>query len=326
MVKVVVTNYYSLILSINGAISYFENTTYDIDEMEEPYIKLLTRIPGTIDIAVRKTNVMILSDKGELFSVKLDKNISRAYRIDVNGEKIKSICSSGDTFFAVTTHGSLYALGSNASKKLGVVSGELLRLSKIPNIENVSMVSSGIFHTLFLTENGIVYGCGRDVDGLLGLGRNSVDKITEVYYPRDGNKAIGVFASDTSSFILLSTGEVLAFGQTIYGQLGIRYEMPNIVQSEPTLVDIENVDNIVACDWYTLFLKADGNVYGTGRYPYSGQTVKTDDLNKMKLMINHQSNIPIFIGLSDIYSISSSPNGGMSRETLMIEAPKRINL
>ena len=131
-------------------------------------------------------------------------------------------------------------------------------------------VAPGGFHTLFLTNDGNVYSCGRNLEGQLGSG-NTVERRTPQLIQSLNSLTITTIASGWYfSFFITNDSKVYSCGANADGQLGIGNTNN---QSTPVQVSALNTLTIsaIACGGYhTVFLTNDGKVYSCG-YNYSGQ-------------------------------------------------------
>lgn len=150
-------------------------------------------------------------------------------------------------------------------------------LIEIPNIGNqkIIQVSSGQFHTLFLTDYGLVYSCGRNSFGRLGIGKSkiNIDRPTPIDMTNMGNQyVIKVDTGTEHSLFLTNEGQVYACGNYMFGRLGIGQNGKSV--STPTLVQFpwtnntnnagERIIDIAAGYTHSLFVTENGQVYSTG--------------------------------------------------------------
>lgn len=70
----------------------------------------------------------------------------------------------------VTNHGQVFGSGDNTHRQLG--QKDVQMVTAFTMIENfrcdIAKVACGVAHTLFLSENNIVYACGDNTEGNLG--------------------------------------------------------------------------------------------------------------------------------------------------------------
>ena len=321
-IKIAASDTYSVILTLSGEILYKINTSSSL----YPKLKLAANISGAVDMAVVDDQLLVLTKSGNVFLISLDEDSeAELYRIEIKGQTFRSIFASGGTFFVVTTDGTLYAAGGNMRSKLGFPDKIILEeFTKILGVENISMVSSGINHTLFLTSDGSVYVSGDNTNGAIGLGEgvSGVDMPT-LLYTKGEFEPIGVFVSDNSSFIVMSNGDVFAFGSNAFGELGIIKTKDVEKQYLPERVGLENVHSVFACNGYNLFLCSNGEVYVTGifllRKRLSGMGMLSE-LNKNRYLP------PILVEeIRDVVDIVSTSNIS-DIDPLFIRAKERVHI
>lgn len=93
----------------------------------------------------------------------------------------------------------------------------------IPDLEHVNVIQAacGRNHSLFLTDNGVVYACGDNKSGQCGIGNNTTQQVlkpTRINYR--GPPIIKVGCGAEFSVILDIKGNLYTFGLPEYGQLG----------------------------------------------------------------------------------------------------------
>jgi len=125
-------------------------------------------------------------------------------------------------------------------------------------------VSAGESHSLFLKNDGVVWACGLNTFGALGIG-NNFSANAPVFISGLTN-VIAVAAGSFHSLFLKSDGTVWSCGRNNYGQLGT-----NSYTDSNTPVQVSGLSDIVAIaagDNHSLFLKNDGSVWACGRNAY----------------------------------------------------------
>jgi alpha-tubulin suppressor-like RCC1 family protein len=124
---------------------------------------------------------------------------------------------------AGTASRAVLAWGRNAFGALGdgtTTDSDVPVRVHLPAGTKVTQVRAGCIHTLALTSGGHVLAWGANGDGQLGDGTTtSSDVPVKVKIPR-GTKVTSVRAGCVFSLALTSTGQVLAWGDNLDGQLG----------------------------------------------------------------------------------------------------------
>lgn len=125
----------------------------------------------------------------------------------------------------IDIHGKVYTWGSGWQGKLGLGTTEnqdtpqrVLALQFL----NISAVSCGACHTLFVTSDGDVYVCGRG-DARLGLGETSDRLIPQLntFLRSAGAFILKACAAEEHSLAMAIDGRVWAWGKDAYGKLGL---------------------------------------------------------------------------------------------------------
>ncbi|VWU53040.1 UVB-resistance protein UVR8 homologue, partial [Hepatocystis sp. ex Piliocolobus tephrosceles] len=129
-------------------------------------------------------------------------------------------------------------------------------------------ISCGDQHSLVLTQNGKVYGCGKGEFGRLGKG-NHIDQLffEEIDYFTSNNIIIKDIACGHSFSAALSVdGDVYVWGRNDYGQLGIENSIGDLYSHEvyPNKIKYFEIENIkiksISCGDYHMVACSEKNI------------------------------------------------------------------
>ena len=115
-------------------------------------------------------------------------------------------------------------------------------------------------HSLVLTEEGVVYGWGDNRFGQTGVGQRSDKFIASPKQWNNERKVIKIHCSGFQSFAITECGRVYCCGRIDHCQLGLPLEKDECVYN-PTLLDIENVQNIITSETNTYFVTYESDIY-----------------------------------------------------------------
>jgi alpha-tubulin suppressor-like RCC1 family protein len=139
----------------------------------------------------------------------------------------------------------------------------------------IAVVSAGIYHSLALSSTGQLYAFGQNSYGQLGTATNNGTLTanptpTQVSLPGATGQIAQISAGTYHSLALTSTGQLYAFGQNGYGQLGTATNNgtnnPNPTPAQVILPGASGqITQIAAGAYHSLVLTATGQLYAFGQ-------------------------------------------------------------
>jgi alpha-tubulin suppressor-like RCC1 family protein len=146
------------------------------------------------------------------------------YQFNYTGTYNASAIAACGDHTMIIIGGGIWATGKNSSGQLGLDDySNRYNFTKVPRVNNVSMIATGMYHSLFKDTNGNLYATGSNYEGQLGLGSGS-NRNYSSWTPVPGmNKVAYIACGWYHSMITRGVntwGEVWATGNNGYGQLG----------------------------------------------------------------------------------------------------------
>jgi alpha-tubulin suppressor-like RCC1 family protein len=195
--------------------------------------------------------------------------------INDNANPRSVIVDNNHTFtarFVITSGnpGTLLAWGSNAYGQIGDgTNQDRLQPTAVQTLQDVTEFSAGQYHMLALQSNGTVYAWGDNANGQLGFVGPPMSSTTPgiVNFPF-GTRIKQVAAGAQFSLAVDTAGNVWAWGDNAYGQLGDNTTTPHAVPAQ--IAGIAGVDGVIAGESHVLALLDDGTVRAWG-YNIRGQ-------------------------------------------------------
>eukprot|EP00928_Gymnodinium_smaydae_P071504 TRINITY_DN55061_c0_g1_i1.p1 TRINITY_DN55061_c0_g1~~TRINITY_DN55061_c0_g1_i1.p1 ORF type:complete len:1219 (+),score=254.23 TRINITY_DN55061_c0_g1_i1:318-3974(+) len=161
------------------------------------------------------------------------KNLAEPAALDVwtrHVGPIKLVAVGDNHNMALAASGKLYTWGSNATGQLGLAMlGDQFAPKPVRDIEEITSLACGSRHSLVVSNNGgKVWSWGSNTSGQLGVGpasfmdgqQRSAPALVKVLSDRRSMQVTQVAAAACHSLALTRDGEVFAFGDNSYGQLG----------------------------------------------------------------------------------------------------------
>lgn len=164
---------------------------------------------------------------------------------------------------ALKTDGTVWSWGSNSFGRLGDGSTSEKRSPvQVRNLSGITQMAAGVHHSLAIDATGNVWSWGWNRYGQLGSG-TAVDQALEPIQVASISNATAVAAGERHSLALLANGDVMAWGDNSFGQLG----MPEVNEiATPTRIpDLAPVVAIAAGTFHSVMLLQSGELVTFGR-------------------------------------------------------------
>jgi RHS repeat-associated protein len=147
---------------------------------------------------------------------------------------VTAIAAAGDTSYALTSEGAVWAWGSNAYGQLG--NTQAARTEPTPvkvSITGVARIAAGGTHALAVRTDGSVWAWGNNNTGQLGDGASCGKTCTSPVRAGSISTASAIAAGYVHSLAALDDGTALAWGRGAEGELGTG---STSVKTSPTAV------------------------------------------------------------------------------------------
>jgi regulator of chromosome condensation len=121
--------------------------------------------------------------------------------------EIKKITGGHDHSVLLTKDGAVYSWGRNNYGQLGLGLDEKEdvkepRIIKSFGDDKIVDISCGAYHTLFLSKEGVVYGCGLSKDDRIPGGGKNINKPTKFFDSVDDHKIIGISSGKKHNLLI----------------------------------------------------------------------------------------------------------------------------
>jgi alpha-tubulin suppressor-like RCC1 family protein len=244
-------------------------------------------------VAAGSFHSLLLTESGQVFSFGLTLNGALGYETPahqnhqsipkqielegLNGHRVTQVAAGSFHSLLLTDSGQVFSFGNGAQGQLGFEDSQNLPRWTPKRIESealedqkVIQIAAGSFHSLLLTESGQVFSFGDSSYGQLGLGETrDRDPWTPTRIESDllrDEKVIQVVAGSFHSLLVTESGQVFAFGNGTYGQLGNgNLQIQSIPQPiDPSKFNDSKITRAAAGLFHSLFLTENGDLFSFG--------------------------------------------------------------
>lgn len=200
------------------------------------------------------------------------------------GNQLVAVAATGRAHSLVLTReGNIFGWGDNTRGQLGNFSNNSSAVPVATTMTNILAgqrivtVAAGGFHSVALARSGLVFCWGVNDHGQLGTGDgasyNQPAVVLDAGTPMAGKPIVAISAGHQHTLALAADGQVFAWGDNSFGQLGNGSSVPSFFK--PVAVDRSGVlagQHIVAIsagDSHSLALSSNGNVFAWGDNAFS---------------------------------------------------------
>jgi len=182
-------------------------------------------------------------------------------------KKFNHLATQNNSTLALSSDGSMYAIGTNSSYQLGLGNNSNPYNIFVPSVsanvitpfnDNIDKISCGYDHTAIIIGDKL-YTMGKNYNGQLGLG----DTVPRFSFTQIPGSFKDVFCNNDNTFALSSNGLLLGCGRNSNGELGL-----NNTTSPILSLKVENLSgtwiNVFPCQSRTFALSSDNSLHGTG--------------------------------------------------------------
>lgn len=186
---------------------------------------------------------------------------------------IKFAYGSGPHVLALTKNGEIFSWGHNGYCQLGNGSNHQ---GSAPTMiqgtlqgKKVLDVSCGSHHSICVTDTGDIYTWGQNNCGQVGSG-SSTNQATprRVSSPFTGKRVVSISCGQSSTMVVLESGEVYGWGYNGNGQLGIGNNINQLNPCRVTGLQGRVISKVICGYAHTLALTDEGALYAWGANSY----------------------------------------------------------
>ena len=191
-------------------------------------------------------------------------------QVTTNADDVKSVYCGYIRTLILKNDGTLWGCGYNSYGQLGLgdTSNRYTFTQATTNTNDIKQVSCGYSHTIILKDDGTLWGCGYNGEGGLGLG-DTGNRYT--FTQTTINDVKSVYCGAGHTLILKNDGTLWGCGRNAEGQLGLG-DTTNRTTFTQITANADNVKSVYCGYSYTLILKNDGTLWGTGNIGNGGNT------------------------------------------------------
>ena len=207
------------------------------------------------------------NDHGEL-GLGDTNNRNALTKITTNANDVKSIYCGYNHTIILKNDGMLFGCGLNNYGQLGLGDTDNRSTFTIIGINsgNIKEIYLGGEHTIILKNDGTLWGCGRNIEGQLGVGdTNSRSIFKQITVNTDNIKS--VYCGYNYTLILKNDNTLWGCGDNTYGQLGLEDRSSRTTFTKIT-ANADNIKSVYCGAEQTFILKNDGTLWGCGYNGY----------------------------------------------------------
>ncbi|XP_048510356.1 X-linked retinitis pigmentosa GTPase regulator-like [Athalia rosae] len=231
------------------------------------------------------------------------------YDCGLAGPRILQIAAGSHHSMALISDGGVIAWGSNLEGQLGLpgTTGLVNKPTKVPIPEPVRAISTGYYHSAFLTESGLIYVCGEAESGKLGIVVNFSTQAAPKQLQLPG-PAAKIACGGHHSLVLTETGALYCFGSNVSGQLGMgvsvtEVQTPKLLPRGDTSGEV--ITQIAAGESHTAIVTESGKLFmcGDGRHGKLGLEENENNVHEITHAVKYEELIVTDVSCGGCHTI-----------------------
>ncbi len=189
-------------------------------------------------VSVGKEHIAVITKEGSVYTMGINRG-QLGYDFDTNlgvfyseFKKIESdevfhdVETSDTATYMRTGSGELYGCSANENYELGYV-GTLRGINKLDTVKPIKKITTAGKNLFALADDGTVFACGENTNGVLGLGNKLPYAASLIQLPFDGVVA-DISANDDTPFVHFLTDEGKLYACGTNDSLGVRSQEDSI--------------------------------------------------------------------------------------------------
>jgi alpha-tubulin suppressor-like RCC1 family protein len=242
-----------------------------------------------VQVSSGKDHSLFLTDNGKVYA--LGKNSEGRLGLgdkeerqtptlisSLSGEVIKAISTGSYYTLFLTKEGKVYSCGENTAGQLGHGDKEERQtptlISSLSDKE-ITAISSGQSHSLFLDKCGNVYSCGNNNRYQLGHGDTKETLTPKLISTLSGETVDYISAGVYESIVRTTKNKLYGFGDNTSSKLGITGTLTS--PKEITSLSGETIISVSISMLHSVFLTTQGKVYSCGNSTFIGRSTSNGD-------------------------------------------------
>jgi alpha-tubulin suppressor-like RCC1 family protein len=230
-----------------------------------------------------------------------------------SGTTVTAISAGSDQSLALTSTGGVLAWGNNVYGQLGngtTTSSNIPVAVSLPSGTTVTAIAAGYNHSLALTSTGSVLAWGYNGVGQLGNGTTTGSSTPVAVSLPSGTTVTAIAGGGNHSLAVTSSGQVLAWGYNISGQLGNGTTTSSSTPVAVSLPSGTTVTAIAGGSAHSLALTSSGQVlaWGNNIYGALGNGTNTDSSTPVAVSLPSGTTITA-IAAGQTHSLATTSNG-----------------
>ncbi|KAM0679501.1 hypothetical protein GINT2_000078 [Glugoides intestinalis] len=262
--------------NLMGQLGLSDNITTTNKPIEHEFFKN----KKIVRIAAGKLHALALCENNELYSWGVNddgalgrKGVEQVPGLVAFSYKVVEICCGASFSAVLTDKGHVFACGTFKSTS-GVFGFDSktkhqLEFKRIENVRGIRKIFAGHNHIIMIDKDNSLWTAGANESGQLGRPHRArhvkrclePSQISATTKKVVENQFVSAGGGEAHSFAINKKGECFGWGANFNGQLGIG---ESISDEKKRKVPLENVVEVACGATHTLFLTAEGILYGSG--------------------------------------------------------------